>query len=82
MLIGGIWVDEITYNAVIEKCNKFKQSISWTLDAKFNWKNVSKLTLQNSFNFLIFYSVQLVLIIIKGIYLKMQVWLNANLHNI
>ncbi len=47
MLIGGIWVDEITYKAVIEKCNQFKQSIGWTIDAKFNWKNVSKLTLSN-----------------------------------
>lgn len=47
MLIGGVWADTITYKAVIEKCNQFKQSIGWTIDAKFNWKNVSKLTLSN-----------------------------------
>lgn len=45
LLIGGIWVDELTYKAVVEECNNFKTSIGWTLDAKFNWKNVSKLTL-------------------------------------
>lgn len=45
LLIGGIWVDDLTYKVVVEKCNQFKQSIGWTPDAKFNWKNVSKLTL-------------------------------------
>ncbi|MFA7658176.1 MAG: hypothetical protein WCY19_01950 [Candidatus Gastranaerophilaceae bacterium] len=45
LLIGGIWVDEPTYREVVERCNQFKKSIKWTIDAKFNWKNVSKLTL-------------------------------------
>ena len=44
LLIGGIWVDEPTYKAVVQKCNDFKISVGWTIDAKFNWKNVSKLT--------------------------------------
>lgn len=52
MLIGGIWVDEITYKVVIERCNTFKESIGWTSDAKFNWKNVSKLTLPKYKNFI------------------------------
>lgn len=52
LLIGGIWVDELTYKAVVEECNQFKASINWTLDAKFNWKNVSRLTLSHYKNFI------------------------------
>lgn len=52
LLIGGIWVDEPTYKAVVDECNNFKTSIGWTLDAKFNWINVSKLTLPRYKNFI------------------------------
>lgn len=52
LLIGGIWVDELTYKAVVQKCNDFKKSIGWTIDAKFNWKSVSKLTLPHYKNFI------------------------------
>ncbi len=45
MLIGGIWVDEITYNRVIAECKKFKQENGWNEATKFNWKNLSKKTL-------------------------------------
>lgn len=41
LLIGGIWINEITYNAVKEECNQYKLSIGWREDTKFNWKNIS-----------------------------------------
>lgn len=41
MLIGGIWIDEYTYNQVKEECNQYKLAIGWREDTKFNWKNVS-----------------------------------------
>lgn len=44
MLIGGIWVDEVTYLQVIEECKYFKISNGWQEKTKFNWKSLSKKT--------------------------------------
>jgi len=41
LLIGGIWIDEVTYNSVKEECKQYKLSIGWREDTKFNWKNIS-----------------------------------------
>ena len=45
MLIGGIWVDELTYKQVSEECKNFKIINGWETLTKLNWKNVSKQTL-------------------------------------
>lgn len=45
MLIGGIWVDELTYKQVSEECKNFKIVNGWETLTKLNWKNVSKQTL-------------------------------------
>lgn len=45
MLIGGIWVDELTYSAVIKECKRFKTENNWHENTKFNWKYISKKTL-------------------------------------
>lgn len=45
MLIGGIWVDEITYQQVVEECKQFKRLNNWDENTKFNWKYISKKTL-------------------------------------
>lgn len=45
MLIGGIWVDELTYQAVRQECINFKADNNWESLTKLNWKNVSKQTL-------------------------------------
>lgn len=45
MIIGGIWVDEITFSQVIKECKNFKQKNNWNDATKFNWKNLSKKTL-------------------------------------
>lgn len=45
MLIGGIWVDEITLKNVINECRSFKRANNWGEATKFNWKNLSKKTL-------------------------------------
>ena len=45
MLIGGIWVDELTYELVKEECKQFKANNGWEALTKLNWKNVSKQTL-------------------------------------
>ena len=42
MLIGGIWVDEITLKNVINECRSFKPANNWGEATKFNWKNLSK----------------------------------------
>ena len=42
MLIGGIWVDEITLKNVINECRSFKRANNWGEATKFNWKNLSK----------------------------------------
>ena len=47
MLIGGIWVDETTYNCVKQECKQYKESLGWREDTKFNWKNVSNTALDN-----------------------------------
>lgn len=46
MLIGGIWIDEVTYKQVIAECKKFKTDNNWNVTTKFNWKNISKKTLE------------------------------------
>ena len=56
MLIGGIWVDEITYNQVIAECKKFKQENGWNEATKFNWKNLSKRRFHSIANLLTFSS--------------------------
>lgn len=45
MLIGGIWVDEPTFNLVNEECKNFKKENDWQPLTKLNWKNISKQTL-------------------------------------
>lgn len=45
MLIGGIWVDELTYNDVSQECKQFKLDNNWKTLTKLNWKNISKQTL-------------------------------------
>lgn len=45
LLIGGIWVDEITYKQVIAECKNFKHDNNWNEKTKFNWKYISKKTL-------------------------------------
>lgn len=45
MLIGGIWVDEITYQQVNNACIEFKDVNNWDAITKMNWKNISKQTL-------------------------------------
>ena len=52
MLIGGIWVDEITFNLVNEECKKFKNENGWQPLTKLNWKNISKQTLPQYKNFI------------------------------
>lgn len=44
MLIGGIWVDDITYQKVKEECTHFKLTNGWNETTKFNWKSLSKKT--------------------------------------
>ena len=46
ILIGGIWVDEYTYNLVKEECRCYKLTVGWREDTKFNWKNVSNTALE------------------------------------
>ena len=46
MLIGGIWVDEATLQAVNKECAEYKKSIGWKEDTKFNWKKISKQALE------------------------------------
>lgn len=45
MLIGGIWVDDITYNQVALECKNFKAQNGWEPNSKLNWKNISNKTL-------------------------------------
>lgn len=52
MLIGGIWVDELTFANVIAECRKFKSDNGWSENTKFNWKNISKKTLPQYFKFI------------------------------
>lgn len=52
MLIGGVWVDELTYSQVVAECKKFKSDNGWGEKTKFNWKNISKKTLQQYFKFI------------------------------
>lgn len=52
MLIGGIWVDEITYQQVLEECKRFKLENNWNESTKFNWKNISKKTLEQYCKFI------------------------------
>lgn len=52
MLIGGIWVDEITYNQVKEECKKFKLENGWQEKTKLNWKSISKKTLPQYLKFI------------------------------
>ena len=52
MLIGGIWVDEITYKQVVDECNQFKKDNNWHEKTKFNWKYISKKTLSQYCKFI------------------------------
>lgn len=52
MLIGGIWVDETTYLQVLEECKRFKLENNWHENTKFNWKNISKKTLEQYYQFI------------------------------
>lgn len=45
MLLGGIWVDECTYNQVKKEFKNFKNTNNWNEKTKFNWKSVSNKTL-------------------------------------
>lgn len=60
MLLGGIWVDEITYNYVKNECNNFKIKNKWNEQTKFNWKSVSNKSLQSYKTFIdIFFNYNL-----------------------
>ncbi len=52
MLIGGIWIDELTYQQVITDCKNFKIQYNWSENTKFNWKYISKKTLQQYCQFI------------------------------
>ncbi len=80
MLIGGIWVDELTYLQVLEECRKFKLENNWEENTKFNWKYVSKKTLPQYCKFVdIFfkYNLQFNCIIID----RKEINLKANENN-
>ena len=80
MLIGGIWVDELTYLQVLEECKRFKLDNNWEENTKFNWKNVSKKTLPQYCQFIdIFfkYNLQFNCIIID----RKEIDLKANKNN-
>ncbi len=80
MLIGGIWVDELTYLQVLEECKRFKLDNNWEENTKFNWKNVSKKTLPQYCQFMdIFfkYNLQFNCIIID----RKEIDLKANKNN-
>ncbi|MBP3846481.1 DUF3800 domain-containing protein [bacterium] len=84
MLIGGIWVDEPTYLQVVAECKNFKQENGWNENTKFNWKNISKKTLEQYYKFIdIFfkYNLQFNCIIIdrKEINLKENINKDAEL---
>lgn len=68
MLIGGIWVDEATLQAVNKECAEYKKSIGWKEDTKFNWKKISKQALEKYYGFIdIFLSIILGLIVLLSI---------------
>lgn len=52
MLIGGIWADEATLQAVNKECAEYKKSIGWKEDTKFNWKKISKQALEKYYGFI------------------------------
>lgn len=80
MLIGGIWVDELTYQQVLEECKRFKLENNWNESTKFNWKNISKKTLEQYCKFIdIFfkYNLQFNCIIID----RKEINLKENINN-
>ena len=80
MLIGGIWIDEVTYQQVNEECRQFKLANGWNEITKFNWKSLSKKTLEQYCRFIdIFfkYNLQFNCIIID----RKEINLKANKYN-